>query len=268
MSRNYEMKNFDLPIDKNQNAQYIPITVLIGLVGILLITIYNSAFKNGRFTCNKYILNTYLYILLAILIIILEVLLFEYNDIRVVDIYGNLTGWLPIILTFIVIIGLLIATMMIDPKNVLLKHIVYFTFILSTGLLVYPSYTIAKNNNVILQVLFSLVGILVFFSAVAFVKPEWISLSWGPVLLFLLIGAIIALIVSYIVGRKNKRNRVPKPLSYFIIGLFILFVLYDTKLIQVHAKTCTTKTADYVNESLGIFIDALNLFQQLVNVNT
>ena len=29
MSRNYEMKNFDLPVDKNQNAQYIPITVLI-----------------------------------------------------------------------------------------------------------------------------------------------------------------------------------------------------------------------------------------------
>ena len=268
MTRNYELKDFQLPVNKSENAQYIPITVLIGLVGILLITIYNSAFNKGRFTCQKYILNTYLYLLLSVLLVTLEVLLFEYNDVKVIDIYGHLTGWIPVILTFVAIIGLLVITLMIDPKNVLLKHIAYFTFILASGLLVYPSYTIAKNNNVILQVLFSLVGILVFFSAVAFAKPEWISLSWGPVLLFLLIGAIIALIVSYIVGRKNKRNRVPKPLSYFIIGLFILFVLYDTKLIQVHAKTCSVKTADYINESLGVFIDALNLFQQLVNVNT
>ena len=119
MTRNYEMKNFELPVNKEENAQYIPITVLIGLVGILLITIYNSAFIKGRFTCQKYILNTYLYILLSILLITLEVLLFEYNDVKVVDIYGHLTGWVPIILTFVAIIGLLIITLMIDPKNVL-----------------------------------------------------------------------------------------------------------------------------------------------------
>ena len=42
--------------------------------------------------------------------------------------------------------------------------------------------------------------------------------------------------------------------------------MYDTKMIQVHAKNCKEKTVDYINESLGIFIDALNLFQSLVNV--
>ena len=51
----------------NSNQKLILPTFLIGLVGILVVLIYNSAFKKGKFTCKKYILNTYLYILLTLL---------------------------------------------------------------------------------------------------------------------------------------------------------------------------------------------------------
>lgn len=249
---------------KNIKDTYIPITALIGIIAILVVTIYNNAFKKGYFTCQKYILNTYLYILLVIVIVALEVLLFEYNNVQVETLYGGRLSWPMIILSFVVIIGLLIVTMMINPRNVLLKHAVWLLFALAIGTLVYPSYLFSKSENTILSVLLTLVGILVFFSVVAFIKPEWISLSWGPVLLFMLIGAIIALLVHIIINKGRKR--VPKAMSFFIIGLFILFVMYDTKMIQVHAKNCKEKTVDYINESLGIFIDALNLFQSLVNV--
>ena len=40
----------------NSNQKLILPTFLIGLIGILVVLIYNSAFSKGKFTCKKYIL--------------------------------------------------------------------------------------------------------------------------------------------------------------------------------------------------------------------
>ena len=75
---------------------------------------------------------------------------------------------------------------------------------------------------------------------------------------------IIAQVVCYITTRKNPNAKRPKIFAYILIVLFIFFLLYDTKKIQVNAKNCKTATADYINESLGVVLDILNLFQNLV----
>ena len=49
-------------------------------------------------------------------------------------------------------------------------------------------------------------------------------------------------------------------LSYGIVLLFVIFLLYDTKRLQINAKQCIEKTVDYINESLGIFLDVVNIF--------
>ena len=109
-----------------------------------------------------------------------------------------------------------------------------------------------------------LIAILLVFSIIAFIKPDLISLSIGPVLLFSLIGIIIYMLISIYLGKGNYRT--PKWLSYIIIVIFVLFILYYMNLIQLHAKNCKDKTVDYINESLGIFLDTINLFIHLVNV--
>lgn len=257
-------------LSNTYNKEYIPITVLIGALAILIVLIYNSAFNKGYFTCKKYILNTYLYILLVIVIVCLQVLIMDQQNVKVEQIYGNFQGWLGIILFLVLVLGLLMITLAINPRNVFLKHLAWFLFALTTGLLAYPAYMISKKNNTLIRVLYSLIGILFFFSAVAFMKPEWISLTWGPILLFLLVGVIILhLVFLFTKSKKYEEDSVyPKWLSYGVIVLFIFFVLYDTKLIQVNAKKCKENSVDYINESMGIFIDALNLFQNLVFVNT
>ena len=242
----------------------IPISTLIGIIAILIVSIYNNAFKKGYFTCQKYILNTYLYILLTIIIVTLEVLLFDYNNVTLQDIYGKYLSWPMIIVKLVIILALLWFLMSINPRNVILKHTVWLLFALAIGVTVYPSYLLSKSENTIMSVLFTLISILVFFSLVAFIRPDWISLSWGPVLMFMLIGVIIAFIIHLIMNKGKKR--IPKGFSFFIIGLFILFIMYDTKLIQVQAKICKENSVDYINQSLGIFIDAINIFQSLVNV--
>ena len=77
------MKDIILRNSKSLNKTYIPITFLIGIIGILIISIYNNAFSKGFFTCKKYILNTYLYILLVIVKkIILTTIYFQINHHR------------------------------------------------------------------------------------------------------------------------------------------------------------------------------------------
>ena len=61
-------------------------------------------------------------------------------------------------------------------------------------------------------------------------------------------------------------------MSYAFILLFSLFLLYDTKLLQVKASKCISLNKigikpNYPRESLGIFLDILNLFTNIGNVN-
>ena len=63
---------------------------------------------------------------------------------------------------------------------------------------------------------------------------------------------------------RNKLMQKTCAFAYILIVLFIFFLLYDTKKIQINAKNCVTEKADYINESLGIILDVLNLFQNLV----
>jgi FtsH-binding integral membrane protein len=252
---------------KNQVTDNIAMTTLIGLLGIIMIGVYNTAFKKGHFTCHRYILNTYLYILMALVIICLEVLSF---DLYKIDLHRHLGGVLSFVILLVVVLGVLWITMFINPRNVLLKHASWFLFTLIMGYLAYPAYLKSKDNNTLMSVLLSLVSILVVFSLVVFINPDFVSFKWGPILFFILVGVIITHIVFLLTLKKrNKKQNTNyvKGVSYFIIVLFIFFIMYDTKKIIVAAKHCKESTVDYINQSLGIVIDALNIFQSLANIS-
>ena len=249
------------------NEKLIPVYGLIGILSLIIVKVYNTAFKDGKFTCNRYILNTYLYILLALIIMSLQNITMERQNVPVDSIFGIFGGgWVGVILLLVVSLGLLMFLLSINPQNVVLKHIVWLVFVLYLGLLAYPSYVQTIQENTVIVTLLTTIGILVAFSVIAFLKPEWISLSWGPILCFFLLGGIIGELCYYFFSKDRKVSGRSKGLSYFFIALFTLFILYDTKKIQVNAKSCKTKTVDYINESLGIVLDALNLFQNIADV--
>ena len=134
---------------------------------------------------------------------------------------------------------------------------------LSFGYILYPSYKLSQRNNSFISVILTLIAIMAIFSAIVYVNPDIISLKWGPTLIAILIGVIIFSVINMLFD-KNYRN--PKWLSYLIIILFIFFVMYDTKKIKIDAKKCKESTVDYINASLGIVLDIMNLFQNLVLV--
>lgn len=252
---------------QKQISDNVAITALIGLLGLIIVGVYNTAFKKGFFTCQHYIFNTYLYILMALVIISLEILSFDLYELNITSFLG---GTKSFIIFLLLVIGILVLTMNINPRLVLLKHLTWLVFLTIVSLIAYPAYLRSKSHNTLLPVLLSLVSILVVFSVVVYINPDLVSFSWGPILFFILIGFIISHMIFLFTMKKRttaQNRKYIKLTSYGIILLFIFFIMYDTKIIIVGAKLCQEKTVDYINQSLGIVIDALNIFQSLVNIH-
>jgi FtsH-binding integral membrane protein len=242
------------------NKQLINILSVLGVAVIIMFTLMKTAFKkNYQFTFSKYILNTYLYVVLSFIIIALALLTAEHNNVDFrLGIFEFIGG-------FLITIGLLIFLLQVDPKKIVLKHILWLLFILMIGAMFYPLYKNIYNNKTIIMAMITTITLVIVLSAFAYIRPDLISLSLGPVLLLLLITAIIMEILSLIFLRKYRMDptsKLYKGITYFIIILFMVYILYDTKMLQIRAKECVS--ADYINESLNLFLDILNIFVRIL----
>ena len=152
------------------------------------------------------------------------------------------------------------------PANTPLKYVAAATFAYLIGQL---SGTLVKRldeQNILARTLFLATGVFVGMVLVGLYDKNNI-LGFGPYLLGALIGLIVAQIILFILTattaiQKEQFFQGRKLLSFFGVGLFSLFAAYDTQVVKLHARLCK-KRGDYVNESLGLFLDFVNLFQNL-----
>tara|TARA_B100000674_G_C37400086_1_gene715860 strand:- start:98 stop:625 length:528 start_codon:yes stop_codon:yes gene_type:complete len=169
---------------------------------------------------------------------------------------------------FFLIIGCIIAMHKIDSEQVLLKHLVWLVFIILIGLMFYPMYSNITDKKIIISAMMTTLGLVLVLSAIAYKKPEYISLSLGPILLFLLLGIIIFEVVTLIIMglTKTYNSMLLRGISYAVIFIFMGFILYDTKRLQLNAKACVK--ADYIKESLKLFLDIFNIFVRILGLQS
>ena len=234
-------------------------------VGILIFVcvifgIANSAITDGQFVCNRYILNTYLYIILTLNLLALQVLIMEYKNVLF---QPNLLLFFGI---FILILISIVAMHKISPKQIIIKHIVWLMFIILMGLLFYPMYSLyTHRKGYIASTMLTTILLFIGLSAVAYIRPDLISLSWGPVLLASLIGVIVLEVLMLIFNKGyTTSSKWFRLISYFVVGIFMIFILYDTKRLQINATKCVV--ADYISESLKLFLDIWNIFVRLLSL--
>jgi FtsH-binding integral membrane protein len=230
---------------------------IIGLIGFFIIN--NSiSFNPLGFTCNNYIFNTYLYLILSIAITLITLETIAYNKIYLND--SSIIG------IFLCSIVLLIIMMMTSPKYILIKHLLFFIFLFFIAITQYPLYI---NNKILFnQTGITTIILLIFLSYIAINYPQYIGDNWLKYLLMALVCIIITRLVEMGLIWYNKiepRNKYGRFISYISIIIFIMFILYDTKQVQENAKKCIT--ADYINESLNLYLDVINLFANIYNVN-
>ena len=149
------------------------------------------------------------------------------------------------------------------------KYILFGTFILLIGQILRPLEKQLEQKGLLTEVLAMTAGIFLPMVAVGFYDKANI-LSWHIYLFAALIGLIVARLILLglaMTGYYNDKQITTgsKVISSFAIAVFALLTTWDINLIRAQAKDCK-KNPDYVDASMGIFLDLLNLFTSSADI--
>ena len=130
------------------------------------------------------------------------------------------------------------------------------------GIMMYPMY--ANNKSLFYHVGLTTFLLLVILSIFAYARPDLIKNSWGTYLFIMLLTLLGARLIELFAGFKHN-SKYSRIISYISIVVFSLYVMFDTKNIIVNADNCVNP--DYINESVNLFLDSVNLFTNIYSVN-
>jgi FtsH-binding integral membrane protein len=149
------------------------------------------------------------------------------------------------------------------------KYLLFGTFILLIGQVLRPLEEQLEEKGLLTEVIIMATGVFVSMVALGF-YDKFNILPWYWYLFISLIGLLLARLILYGLALTgyydDKQIRTgSKVISSFAIILFALFTTFDINIIRARAKACRGKP-DYVDASMGIFLDYLNLFTSFADI--
>lgn len=173
--------------------------------------------------------------------------------------------WVKTILNLLISLVLLFGIFFTSTGGIL-KYLFFAAFSFWIGQTVKPLVDMLKDKNALQHIIFLTTGVFTAMTAVGFFDKQNI-LGFGPYLLFGLLGLVIAQIVLLFV---NESNFVFDLVRFFGVAIFSALTAFDIQILKENAKFCKTlkkagRDPDYPKESLGLFLDLLNLFSFLGN---
>lgn len=259
-------------MDKNIYMN-LDMTYFLALFAIGVIYLITNGMEN-KLTEKQYVLHTYMYILLGIIISSLTwEILDNYNG----DLKNEIFSQYKIIAIFIVALLSLFTVILTSKDSYVIKNTAWSIFMICIGITSYISYKINIINGEMQNVLLELIAVVGILSYVAYSQPLGVFNSWGIPLTYILGTVIIIECFDMIFVTHNKTSLITRNRIYGWIAvlLFSGFVLYDTQKIIINAKnttdSCNSKNqwecADYPSASLGLFLDLINMFTGLSGIN-
>lgn len=161
----------------------------------------------------------------------------------------NIQQWILMISLFAIILLLSLV-----PMHPFLKFILFCIFSFINGVLLS---SIQTNQSTLQYAILSTISIFVAM-ILAGVILLLFGIQFGPITFFFLFAALlVALIISLLQFFVMSINN--KLLSNAIIGLFALFIIYDTQ--QILKRNYY---GDYITASMDYYLDILNIFVRLL----
>lgn len=244
------------------------ITSILCLLLIAVIFMIVSG-VSAPLTANQYVFNTYMYILLEIIIVGGVWLSLDDNQI-------NLSGWNIVGCALLSFVSLF-AIFSISPKSIVAKHTALAVFCISIGMVGYLTYQRNKYNLKLKKVFVSLIVVCGVLSLIAYQTPPNTTIGWMVPMMKVLCALIVVEIVDFLFFFNPKGNFITRFRIYNWIGvvLFSGFLLTDThqliraanKISDLCGSSNQLDCADYPTQSLGIFLDVLNLFTNISNLS-
>ena len=222
-------------------------------------------------TPNLYVFNTYLYILLALIVVATT---WRIGDNLSYDNYAFDSNGYHLLGLFIVSLLFIFSTVL--STNKIVTHAAWFLFVVCIGLITYVQYKISKENGKLPMIFLSLVTLIGILSWISLTQPLDTFDSWFRPMMMILVGLIVVQLIDLAFFAEPGEKFLTRFRIYSWIGLILFsgFMLYDTQKlikngIRVSAQCDPRKhfeCTNYPAESLNIFMDIVNLFSSTSSI--
>ena len=244
------------------------------IIVVICILIGNYAFKNGLLTCEHYIFNTYLYIVLAILIMFMVVLVNDQTGVftSLYNMLGtnDIANFIFFILILIVLVGLVYLLKTTNPRDLFKTHIIWFFLIFILGFLLVPAVMLGRLENVIGMAGVLTLAIVIITGVLGYyLGDKIITFNWDMYLGWALLALIaVSIIGPFLIKDANTLLTFIYAISIASLIIFILLLLSNHKKMKENADKCidTTNPPNYPLESFNVVIKIVNVFQDLIQI--
>lgn len=272
-------KNMILIENKNYS---IPIISAI----IISIIIYKNAFKNGNYTCDNLITNTYLYIILSL--VLFHIFMMYFSDIITLKMILDINNNYNINVLLFIILAITFVTLIIFfymYKNIFVSHIILLLLIAFCGLGNSFLYSLLKMEGLYEKVILTVLFIFILFTFIFYKYKETLSQYINDKFyIIVILSVLLVCIIELILVFSNTYSlNIAFIISSFCIGAFIYILLYHTKTLSQIKKTdceealkncnsedqknCNSQNyPSYPQKSWRIFNAIVVLFQKIAEI--
>ena len=239
------------------------------IIVLICIALGHYAFKNGILTCDHYVFNTYLYIILAIVLMFLIVLINDQYGIFN-PILELLSGIIGFIILLILLIGLTYLLYHTDPKNILASNAIWLALVFVVGMMLIPFILFARMTGVLgFAGILTIVIVIVVGLLGYYMGDKIITFDWDKYLMYALIGLIVISLIGYFfIKDAETMLTFIYVISIFSLIIFVLLLLSNHKKLKENADKCIDGQVipNYPQESWGIVIKIVNIFIDLIRI--
>lgn len=236
---------------------------------ILALLIFNFSIKNGKVTCDNFIVNSYLYIGMGVVLLGFFTYAFEYYNIN----FNFMTTILAFILTLVLIF---VFAWIRSQKNYFANHLIWLLLIIGFSIMIYPMVSSPKYKPYINRTIMIVACIFFIMTLMVYLFPKFFDTYYGimGMGLFVALLSVIIVEVIYLIYKVSTKQleytNINRFISYFVVVLFSLFISFDTQTLKRRSKTCKENSMfdypDYPYQSLDIILDLINLFVRILSL--
>ena len=234
------------------------VSVIVGVIIVLMIN--NYGFKDGKMICDNYVLNSYLYVVLAFVIMGISVLL--NNKLNLIQKFGLIGFIVSIILTFV----LIFIFHSINKDDLINLHFVWVLFFLVLGYTFTMTLMVYSGDNLIYTGIMLTILVTIVTGLLGYYYGEYIPENIDNYLY----GSLILLIIVQIFGplMVNDLDNFTYITAFVGLMIFVLLLLSYHKKMRVNAENCSQDNSlpNYPNESMGLVIKIINVLQDILRL--
>jgi hypothetical protein len=273
---NKAFRNSTFSIDNIKGSNtLIKLFCSLAIVVLICILIGNYAFKSGHLTCDHYVFNTYLYIVLAIVLMFIVVLVNDktgiFNSLFILMFSGSM---IQVIISFIILIIIMIALTYalyhVNPTNILASNAIWLSLIFIIGLILIPTIMLGRLTDVVgLAGIATLVITIVVGLLGYYLGDKIVTFNWDFYLSIALFILIIAIIVGpFFITTPETMMSFIYVISIISLIIFVLLLLSNHKKLKENSDKCIDGKVvpNYPVESYGIVIKIVNIFSNLIRI--